>query len=383
MSSTPHSRTSTRAPSRVRFTAAAWVICRKDLRVWVSRPLQVLGSLLVPISYTLVVFLGASATSSEPVAVVNLDHGPTGAQLVQKIVASGVFRVTVTSPPRARQLYDGLHVAAVITIPPGLSRRVAAHEPAPVGVHLDNLNLDVAGDVRNALPDAITTYYAGLGRASPIRVTIAEHPLRRHTVQLYQYSVLPVIILIVTVNGVIVAGMAAAGEWERRTIKELLLAPVSRVAVVAGKMLAGFLATSLLATVMLVLGGAVGWIPLSGWSWLAAVGAIALSAAFAAGAGIAIGAWCQRRQPVTVAATIAAVEFFALSGGLGVIWFEPLWLQQIAVWDPLTYAIHCLQQAAFYHSFSGVLRDAAVLAGAAAAAAAAGSLAMRRELAVR
>jgi ABC-type multidrug transport system permease subunit len=344
--------------------------------------MQVLGSLLVPISYTLVVFLGASATSAEPVAVVNLDHGPIAAQLVKAIVADGVFRVTVTSPAQARRLYEGLRVAAVITIPAGLSQRAAAHQPAPVGVRLDNLNLDVAGDIRNALPDAITSYYAGLGRASPLRVSIAEHSLRRHTVQLYQYSVLPVIILIVTVNGIIVSGMAAAGEWETRTVKELLLAPVSRVAVVTGKMLAGFLSTSVLATTMLVLGAAIGWIPLYGWSWVAPIGAIALAAAFAAGVGIAIGTWCQRRQPVTVVATIAAVEFFALSGGLGVIWFEPVWLQRVAIWDPLTYAVHSLQQAAFYHSFNGVLLDTAVLIVAAGAAAAAGSLAMRRELAV-
>ena len=371
-----------RRAGRVRFATAAWVICWKDLRVWVSRPLQVLGSLLVPISYTLVVFLGASATSAEPVAVVNLDHGPIAAQLVKAIVAGGEFRVTITSPAQAQRMYEGLQVAAVITIPPGLSQRAAAHQPAPVNVRVDNLNLDLAGDISNGVPAAITSYYAGLGQASPMRVTIAEHPLRQHTVQLYQYSVLPVIILIVTVNGVIVSGMAAAGEWEKRTVKELLLAPVSRVAVVTGKMLAGFLATTVLATTVLMVGAAVGWIPLYSWAWVAPIGAIALAAAFAAGAGIAIGTWCQRRQPVTVAATIAAVEFFALSGGLGVIWFEPVLLQQIAVWDPLTYAIHSLQQAAFYHSFSGVPHDAAVLVVAAVAAAAAGSLAMRRELTV-
>ena len=107
---------------------------------------------------------------------------------------------------------------------------------------------------------------------------------------------------------------------------------------------------------------------------------IALSAAFASGTGIAIGTWFQRRQPVSVAATIAAVEAFALAGGLGVIFFEPLWLQRIAVYDPLTYAIHGLQQAVFYDSVSGLLRDIAVLAIAAAAAAIAGSLALRREL---
>ena len=100
---------------------------------------------------------------------------------------------------------------------------------------------------------------------------------------------------------------------------------------------------------------------------------IALSSAFAAGTGIAIGTWFQRRQPVSVAATIAAVEAFALAGGLGVIFFEPVWLQRIAVYDPLTYAIHGLQQAVFYASASGFASDVAVLALSAVAAAVAGS----------
>ena len=358
-----------------------WSICKKDLTLWLRRPLQIVGALLVPVSYTLVVFLGAQATSTEPVAVVNLDHGPVGAQLVRAINEAGVFRVHLTSSAHAHRLYNSLQVAAIITIPSNESQLVAAHQRAPVDVVIDNLNLDFTSDVRRAVPDAITTYYAGLGRASPMKITIAEHNLRRHDVQLYQYSVLPVIILIVTVNGIIAAGMAAAGEFERRTVKELLFAPASSLTIITGKILAGFLATFTLAAAMLGFGAAAGLTPPASASlWLDALAIIALSSAFASGTGIAIGTWFQRRQPVSVAATIAAVEAFALAGGLGVIFFEPLWLQRIAVYDPLTYAIHGLQQAVFYASTSGLARDVTVLAISAAAAAGAGSLALRREL---
>lgn len=358
-----------------------WVICRKDLTLWLRRPLQILGALLVPVSYTLVVFLGAQATHLEPVAVVNLDRGPVGARLVAAMRDAGVFQLTLTRPARATQLYESLHVAAIITIPADESQLVAAHQRAPVDVGIDNLNLDFTSDIRRAVPDAITTYYAGLGRASPVRITLAEHSLRRHDVQLYQYSVLPVIILIVTVNGIIAAGMAAAGEFERGTVKELLFAPASDLTIITGKMLAGFSSTFVLAAAMLGVAAATGLTrPATISLWLAALAVIALSSLFSAGAGIAIGTWFQRRQPVSVAATIAAVEAFALAGGLGVIFFEPPWLQRIAVFDPLTYAIHGLQQAVFYASASGFARDVSVLALSAAAAAVAGSLALRREL---
>ena len=63
------------------------------------------------------------------------------------------------------------------------------------------------------------------------------------------------------------------------------------------------------------------------------------------------------------------------------IFFEPPWLQAVARFDPLTYAVHALQQAVFYSSTAGWAKDAAVLALSAVAAAVAGTLAMRRRLA--
>jgi ABC-type multidrug transport system permease subunit len=359
---------------------SAWAICRKDLLLWLRRPLMIAVSLAIPVSYTLVVFLGAAATSREPAAVVNLDHGPAGAALTRAIIRSGVFQVYVTSPAKARQMYDGMLAAAVITIPADMSRLVAEHRQAPVSVLDDNMNMDLEGDVHRAVPDAIVTYYASQGTRSPMRVTVAEHLLRGTDIQLYQYSVLPVIILIVTVTGLMTSGMSAATEFEQHTVKELLGAPIARGAIITGKMAAGWVFTTGLAAAMLAAGDVTGFIHLHGRYWLTALTAITLSAAFAAGAGVAIGTWAQRKQPVTVAATIAAVQLFALSGGVGVIWFEPGWLQRIAAGDPLTYGIHALQEAVFYNSSAGFARDTAVLAVTAVLAATAGTLAMRREV---
>lgn len=376
----PSERGAPRGKAVAVFAASVWAIFVKDLLLWLRQPLQILGSVLVPVSYTLVVFLGAQATSREPAAVVNLDRGPLGGKLVRAVENAGVFTVYNVSAARAAQMYNDLQVSTVLTIPPDLTQRVEAHEQVAVGVRANNIDFDLAGDIRRSVPDAITTYYQGLGRASPVKVTIAEHNLRSRDVQLYQYSVLPVIILIVTVNGIISCGMTVAGEFEKRTIKELLLAPVSRLTIIVGKMLAGFVSTFVLATAMLVFGAVADFTRPQGLFWLEALVAIALSSAFSAGLGIAIGTWFQRKQPVSVGATIVAVELFALAGGIGVIFFEPGWLQRIAVFDPLTYGIHSLQMAVFYNSSAGVLRDYIVLACTSAAAAVAGTLAMRRGL---
>lgn len=368
---------------RVFWLRCAWTICLKDLRVWLRHPLQIVSSLLVPVSYFLVVFLGAQAVSQNPVAVVNLDQGPVGRQLVQSIVQADVFRVTQTSPDQAQWLYTHLEVAAVITIPPTLSQAMQRHLATPIQVQVDNLNADVTNDIRRAVPDAITTYYQTMDSSNPIMITLAERDMRPQDVQLYQYSVLPVIILVITVNGIITAGMAATNEFEQRTIKELLMAPCPRMAIIFGKVAAGFIGTWMLATGLLLVGAALNLTRPAGLGWFSSLGVIALGSLVSAGLGIAVGTFFQRKQVVSYAATLVAVELFALAGGLGVIFFEPTWLQQIAAYDPLTYAIHSLQMAVFYHSLQGVWTDILVLLATSIGAISLGIAALSRHVSMR
>jgi len=365
-----------------RWALAALAVAAKDLRVHLSRPWQAIGILLVPLSYTLVALLGSQAVGASPVAVVNADHGPAGAQITGAIISAGVFRLTETSPAQASRLYQDQQVAAVITIPPGTSALLARHRHAVIDVRLHNMDADLADDIRRGVPDAVIGWYLARQPRGPVRAVISETELRPQDVPLYEYSVLPVIVLVITVSGILVAGMAAAREYESKTIRGLLLAPVPAGVIIAGKMAAGWAATTVTALIVLTAGAVLGWTRPDGLAgWADSVAAIALASLFAAGLGIAIGCWGRRAQPVSVGATILAVELFALSGGLGVIFFEPPWLQAVARFDPLTYAVHALQQAVFYSSTTGWARDAAVRALSAVAAAVAGTLAMRRRLA--
>jgi ABC-2 type transport system permease protein len=364
------------------FVQSVWTICRKDLRVWLNMRVLIIATLLVPCSYLLVEYLGAAAVGRNPVAVVNLDRGPVGAKIVQAIVDANVFRISIVDTRQAERLYQNLEVVAIITIPEEFSQRVQAHVRAPILVRVNNFNLDLTNDIRRAIPDAITGYYETQGVSSPIGVTIAERELRPQDIELFQYAVLPTIMLLITVNGVITSGLAATLEWEKRTIKELLLSPGGQAAIIVGKVLAGFITTSLLGWIMLLLGAALGWTRPEGLHWLSAMLVIALSSLFSSGLGIAVGAFFQRQQPVIFTSTVISVYLFALAGGVGVIFFEPQWLQDIAAFDPLTYAIHSLQMAVFYQSFDQLWRDVSILAIAAIGAIGLGSLAMQKEIIV-
>jgi ABC-2 type transport system permease protein len=363
------------------FLRTTWAIMRKDVGVWRRRRANVATTFLPPLVFLLVQVLGAAAVGRSPVALVVQDAGPRGAQLADAIRRADVFRVREVDAAQANALLEGLEVVAVVTIPSDLSARVAACEQAPIDVTVNNLNLDFTNDIRRAVPDAITQYYQAQGDASPVKVTMREHDLRTRDVELYQYGVLPIITLLLLIAGLISSGLGAALEWESRTIKELLLAPVPAAAIVAGKVLAGFSISFVMGSAVLILTALLGWVEPRGVYWLTALLIIALVALLGSGLGVAVGA-LLRRVSATIAVSInASLYLFFLAGGISVLAFEPVWLQNVAAFVPLTYGIHGLQMALFYNSADLLARDVLILAVCALAAVTVGTWALRRRLA--
>jgi ABC-2 type transport system permease protein len=360
---------------------ATWAIFWKDLSVWLRNGRNIGSTLVPPLAFLLVQALGAAAVGRSPVALVTLDHSPKGQQMAQILHQSDVFRITDATPAQAQQLLNDVQVIAVITIPANFTQLVDNHDPSPVLVRVNNLNLDFTNDVRRSVPDAITQFYQAQGSNSPILVTMHEQNLRQRDVELFQYAVLPTIILLLMLSGLVTSSIAAAREWETRTIKEMLLSPVSRVSIIVGKVLAGWVTTLLLGVLVFLLAFALGWIQPQGIYWLTSLLIMALVALMSTGLGVALGAALQKSQPVIPISINVAIYFFFLAGGIGVLAFEPLWLQNIAAFIPLTYGDHALEQAVFYSASDQFGRDILVLALCALAALGLGTLSMRRGIA--
>jgi ABC-2 type transport system permease protein len=363
------------------FRHTVWAIFKKDLAVWWRNRRNVVASVIPILSLLLLGALGTVAVGRSPVALVTLDHGPQGQEMRQIFQQSGVFRLTEANPQQAQALLKHLDVIAVITIPADFTRRVAAHESSPVEVTVNNLNLDFTNDIRRAVPDAITQFYQTQGAASPIKVTMQEYDLRSRDVQIFQYTVLPMVILLLMSNGLVTSGSATAREWETRTIKEMLLSPTPRSAIIIGKVLAGFTSTWSLGVLLLSLGAALDWTRPEGLYWVTSLLIMALVAILSTGLGVALGAALQRIQPVSSLAILVAFYLYFLAGGIGVLAFEPHWLQNVASYSPLTYGVHALQMAVFYSSSDLFGRDVLVLSLSAALALGLGVMAMRRKIA--
>jgi ABC-2 type transport system permease protein len=363
------------------FVHAAWAIYKKDLAIWAHNRLLAVGSLVPALAILVVVAAEAAAVGLSPVALVTLDSGPQGKEMQQIFHQANVFRITDASPQQAQALLKNLQVVAVITIPADFTQRVEAHDPSPVDVRVYNLNLDFTNDIRRAVPDVITQFYAAQGGASPIQVRMQEEDLRSRDVQYFQYLVLPVIVLLLVTNGLVTSGSFTAGEWETRRIKEMLLSPVARSAMIIGKVLAGFSTTLLAGVLVLALGAALGWTRPEGPYVVTSLVIMALVALFSTGLGVALGAALQRIRPALIVTGLLAVGLFFLAGGIGVLAFEPTWLQTIAAFSPLTYGVHALEQAVFYSSSDQLGRDVLILSLSSVVALVLGVLMMRRGIA--
>jgi ABC-type transport system involved in multi-copper enzyme maturation permease subunit len=74
-----------------------------------------------------------------------------------------------------------------------------------------------------------------------VNVSVQENDLYAHDTDYIPYLAVSILVIALMMGGLLQSGTAAAKEWENQTIKELLLSPASRWAIMVGKMLGSFL----------------------------------------------------------------------------------------------------------------------------------------------
>lgn len=378
----------------VKSWLAILAIVRKDIGVWLRQPTAITATILPAIAFMIILYFGSQAVGRNPVALVVQDNGPQAQELVSILNSSDAFKVSLVTAKQdeAEQALKHIQVAAVITIPSNFDIAFNAHKSNPVTIHINNLNLDFTNDLRRSLPAAISEFYSATqGNNSiinnnnntninnPIKIHVKETDLRKQDVDLLRFEIVPNMVLLLTTAGIVNAGLATAREWEDSTIKELLLAPISRSSLIAGKLIGGWLTTLLVAAVVLVLGALTDYLRPEGlFYWLTTIAIIMLIALTSVGIGVAIGSAARRFQRVTAVGIPLSIDLFFLSGGITVAAFLPAWLQTVAHFIPTFYGIHALQSSIFYSSTEGMAQDILVLVGTAFATIALGVFSLRR-----
>jgi ABC-2 type transport system permease protein len=338
-----------------RLIRVIWAMALKDIKSTLTERAFMLTSIIIPINFLLLFLLFALTGGQAPTAVVLKDNGPYAQQLLSAMEHSHSFIIQQTTASDAQNLMQKGQIVAIVTVPANFDAALKQGSRVELPVVVNNLDVDFTNDIRRAVPLAITSFYAD---AFPNQVVV-----RAHEIDIYsqdtgyvQYLVVSLMVVSVMLGGLLQAGSNAAREYEKGTIKELMLAPASPWAIQVGKILGALILNSLsVAVVIIVIVFLIGVWPMH---WGELLGFVLLLMLTFVAAGALIGTLIRRRQAVIPLSIGLSVPVFFISGAFGpAIWGDPI-TAAVAQLQPVYYGIAVFQHA--FHNFTTTSTGAGV-----------------------
>lgn len=374
-----------------------WTMARLDLAVLRRSPWGIAAAIIPAAGMLVLVKLLTVAVTAQPVALVVADRSYQAhvmAKILKADTDSYLLRV-VKKPEKAQHLLEQQKVAATIVIPEGFGRGVARGN-AELHFWLNNVNIDIADDIRRSVDRSVVQFDApqfgssaapgagagaGLAVPNPYRVDITETDLRRTDVSFDLYQVLPVLLLLVIALGILCGALLGSRDRERGTHIFLELSPLRRSSFVVGRLLGTLLTMfAVLVPVVLYLTWKGTIAPPRG-HWPPFLAILASTAVLSAAVGALLGIVLHKASTVALAAVTIASYLFFLGGGFTTIAFLPAWLRTLSRAVPTRYAIDGMRQTLFYPDLKGVTVDLVVLCMFAGVAVLAGVFALGRRTA--
>jgi ABC-2 type transport system permease protein len=143
---------------------------------------------------------------------------------------------------------------------------------------------------------------------------------------------------------------AASIVWDREFgfLREMLVAPVSRWALVLGKCLGGTTVATFQGLIILALAG-VAHVPYDPILFLTVIGELLLLSFTITAFGVMMAARIKQIQAFMAVTQMLLMPLFFLSGALYPLNGLPTWLTVLTRFDPLTYVVSPMRQAVFDH----------------------------------
>ena len=347
-------------------------------------------SLVLPVIVTAVIGVGMRGFASDEgpplwqVFIVDNDQGAFSQQLIQSLDTDPNLETNVVDTTTAADFLESDTAAAVLTLPEDLSEQLEAGEttiaeltmnvqmPVPAqaieqavlaalfkvssSIDIAETSLRVAERMdlfaQQAAPSRATYYQEGLDAAavaleqeSPISMEssqVTRLASRETNIPLGFEQSSPGNTVLFAMFFVLYGAGTLLLEREQGTLRRLLVAPVTKTAVLGGKLLGVFIAGVIQITVMILVGQflfGVNW----GQSPLA-LAAMVLSFSFAiTSLGMLIAALVRTYAQVDALSTLIILPMAGLGGALWPIEIVPDFMQKIALWFPTGWAMRGFQ----------------------------------------
>jgi ABC-2 type transport system permease protein len=143
---------------------------------------------------------------------------------------------------------------------------------------------------------------------------------------------------------------AASIVWDREFgfLREMLVTPVSRSAIVIGKCLGGATVATFQGIIILAVAGAAR-VPYDPILFLTVIGELLLLSFTLAAFGVMMAARIKQMQAFMALTQMLVMPLFFLSGALYPLNGLPAWLAVLTRFDPLTYIVSPMRHAVFSH----------------------------------
>lgn len=175
----------------------------------------------------------------------------------------------------------------------------------------------------------------------------------------YQHFLFPGIVAMSTMFGTVFYGLYIV--WDRKidVLKEILVAPISRITVFFGKVLGG--ATDAMITAAIILALGVGLVGISGFGVAAGLGIALLLAIGMVSIGLTLGAFFESFEGFQVIITFMVFPLFFLSAALYPIeGLDPLMGAAVRA-NPVTYAVDAMRGALIGQNYFPIWLDLSVV----------------------
>jgi len=327
----------------------------KDLRLIARDRAALLFLVLVPFVVVTVLAeaLAGSDTGSLLLPIVNEDHGPVATVLIEAL--SEHAHVVEVDRPEAERLVAGRKIApAAIVVPEHTSKRYLASRPSTL--------LLLTDPAKGAAIGAVKAYLLLADRkAAEIADPLAEELLvmeernvtgSRSSIPPAEQNVPGFSVMFVMMGVLFGVAFGLHDEREWGTITRLRIAPIPRLALLGGKLLARFL-VGLLQLVLLFLYGHLAF-DLSLGSAPVALALVMVAVVFCmTGFSLLVAAFARTREQVIPLGLTVIMIFCALGGCWWPLYHMPPWLQQVAQLGFTTWAMEGFHDV--------ILRDRGIL----------------------
>ena len=309
-------------------------------------PVTALLALLLPLNLLLLLSLFALTGYRAPTAVVANDVSPEAGKFVAALnAAHHSFDLRPMTAERAQKELRAGRLVATIEIPDGFGANVREGGSPFVVLTVDNVNLDMAEDVRRAVPAAAAIFAKDIGRPVGIEPQL-RNVLARDT-NYVEYLGVSAIALAAVIAGATLGGTVVARTWESGEDQLLRTAPRGAGATLLGRLGAAWLVAlgaSLITALVVVWGYGV---PMR--SPLEVVGTITILTACSVALGGLIGTKLRKTLLIVPLVVGLTLPFYLDSGALEPQRFDGEKLFWLAHLSPTYWGVGAIE-----HAFHGL-----------------------------